>query len=57
MNEPVERTDSEAHAAPRSGSRFASWPTALGGLMAAMLAVLAATGWFAGAVLQAIGLP
>jgi hypothetical protein len=50
MSESAEPTEAVAPLAPqpRSGYRLASWPLALGVLAAAMLIVLAATGWFAG---------
>jgi hypothetical protein len=50
MNEVAERADPLAHGTPHSGRWSASWPLALGALTVALLIVLAATGWFAGAV-------
>jgi hypothetical protein len=51
MNEVAEPSDPLPRtAAPRPAWRSASWPLSLGALTVAMLIVLAATGWFAGAV-------
>src|SRR4029453_15321931 len=50
MKEVAEPDEPLAHAARCSRLQYASWPLGLVALTVAMLLVLVATGWFAGAV-------